>query len=122
MKLIVRLNSQNLAESGRPVGKMIIVWILAICVMHETAHAQLLKISLEEAQQKARSHYPMSRGKELLDKTEAISIANLAKGYLPQFSFSGQASYQSDVTMVNIPLPGISISPTDKDHIDSLQI
>jgi len=98
------------------VGKVLVAFVLAIFVLHEGAYSQVRRMGLEEAQQKARNHYPLTRGKELLEKTEAITIDNLSKGFLPQFSFNGQASYQSDVTKVSIPLPGISIKPMDKDQ------
>jgi outer membrane protein TolC len=35
---------------------------------------------------------------------------------LPQFSLSGQASYQSAVTEVDFPIPGFTINPHDKDQ------
>lgn len=96
--------------------KLIKIFVIPVTllVMHGAAYPQV--ITLQQVQQKARSYYPMSRGKELLDKTEALTIANLSKGYLPQFSVNGQATYQSDVTSVDIPLPGISIKPMDKDQ------
>jgi len=91
----------------------IIIPILLICAF---ANTQAQTLTLQEVQQKARTHYPMSRGKELLDQTEAINIANLSKGYLPQFSLNGQATYQSAVTKVNIPIPGVTVPAMDKDQ------
>lgn len=91
----------------------ILIFILFLCT-GEISFAQTL--TLQEAQQKTRTHYPMSKGKELLDQTEAINIANLAKGYLPQFSVNGQATYQSAVTKVNIPIPGVTVPAMDKDQ------
>jgi outer membrane protein TolC len=97
------------------MNKIIISGLLGIWILYEAANAQT-KINLEEVQRQARSYYPISKGKELLDRTEAINITNLAKGYLPQLSINGQASYQSDVTKINISLPGIIIKPLDKDQ------
>jgi outer membrane protein TolC len=99
-----------------PLTKTLAALIIVVYALPQNAYSQALRISLGEAQQKARAHYPLTKGKELLDRTETITIANLAKGYLPQFSFNGQATYQSDVTSVNIPIPGISITPMDKDQ------
>jgi outer membrane protein TolC len=45
-----------------------------------------------------------------------LNIENLSKGYLPQFQVNGQASYQSDVTRLNIPLPGIPVTALSKDQ------
>lgn len=92
----------------------LVITLLLLAVLPEISHSQELK--LEEIQLKARQHYPLSRRKDLLDLTREINIANLAKGYLPQVAINGQASYQSDVTMVNIPVPGVSIEPQAKDQ------
>jgi len=43
-------------------------------------------------------------------------VENLQKGFLPQFSISGQATYQSDVTSVPISIPGFSIEAPNKDQ------
>jgi outer membrane protein TolC len=95
-------------------NKIVISSAIAINILIVTAYPQTIR--LEEAQQKARTNYPISKEMALLDKTQDISIENLSKGYLPQVSFNGQATYQSDVTKVNIPLPGITITPMDKDQ------
>lgn len=74
------------------------------------------RLSLEEAYHLAQQHYPIIKQRELLKQTADISIDNLAKGFLPQFSLGGQATYQSDVTQIKIPVPGISITPLSKDQ------
>ena len=94
------------------LDKILLITLL-LCATEMTL-AQTL--TLQEAQQKARAHYPMSRGKELLDQTQAINIANLSKGYLPQVSVNAQATYQSAVTKVNIPIPGVTVPAMDKDQ------
>lgn len=73
-------------------------------------------LSLDEAYQLARNNYPLIRQKELISKTAGITIDNLQKGFLPQLSFSGQATYQSEVTQVKIPVPGVTIDPLSKDQ------
>lgn len=73
-------------------------------------------LTLEKARELARQNYPAIRQKELVKKTADISIENLQKGFLPQFSLSGQATYQSDVTKVSVPIPGFNIEPPGKDQ------
>src|ERR1700732_4380285 len=68
-------------------------------------------LTLEQAWQLARNNYPLVRQRELIQKTRDYSIENAAKGYLPQLSFSGQATYQSDATNFPFHIPGI-ILPT----------
>jgi outer membrane protein TolC len=77
---------------------------------------QPASLSLTKAYELATQNYPLIKQRELLKQTAAINIDNLSKGFLPQFSVSAQATYQSDVTQVNIPIPGIKITPPSKDQ------
>src|ERR1700730_2018713 len=89
--------------------------LLSFCVLFPPRlSAQTL--TLDQANALARQNYPLIRQKDLIRQTADITIGNLSKAYLPQISLSGQASYQSDVTTVNIPIPGIVIQPLDKDQ------
>lgn len=73
-------------------------------------------LSLEEAQQRARQNYPAIQQKDLIKQTADLTIQNLNKGYYPQLVFNVQATYQSDVTRVNIPLSGVIVNPLSKDQ------
>ena len=83
-------------------------------VLAEVSFSQ--SVTLEKVNQLARQNYPLIRQKDLIRQTKEINVDNLNKGYLPQFSISGQATYQSDVTSVKIPVPGINIEPPSKDQ------
>lgn len=76
----------------------------------------LQKLSLQEAYDFSQKNYPAVKQKDLVKQTASISIDNLQKGFLPQFSVSGQATYQSDVTKVPVSLPGFAIDPPAKDQ------
>lgn len=58
------------------------------------------QLTLEGCRQKAQDHYPLARQYKLIELSESYSLANAAKGNLPQISLSGKASYQSDVTQI----------------------
>jgi len=73
-------------------------------------------LSLSEAFQLAQSHYPLLGQKELVQLTEKLSLKNINTAYLPQPTINGQATYQSDVTGLSIPLPGFSIPSPGKDQ------
>lgn len=73
-------------------------------------------LTLQQAYDLAQKNYPLVKQRDLIRQTTAYSVDNLNKGYLPQLSFSGQATYQSEVTQVKIPVPGISIDPPSKDQ------
>lgn len=83
-------------------------------VLAEVSFSQT--VTLEKVNQLARQNYPLIRQKDLITQTKEINVDNLNKGYLPQFSVSAQATYQSDVTRVKIPVPGVSIEPLSKDQ------
>ena len=73
-------------------------------------------ITLTEAYDLAQKSYPVIKQKNLIRQTTDLTISNLSKGFLPQLSLNGQASYQSDVTKINISLPGVSVPSPSKDQ------
>ncbi len=60
-------------------------------------HAQTRRLSLEECYQLAKANYPAVKKMDLIAKTAGYDIRNANKRLLPQVSFSGQATYQSQV-------------------------
>ena len=75
--------------------------------------------TLEECQQAAEKHYPQICQYGLIEKTTNLTVANIAKGWLPQISASAQATYQSDVAawpetmqgmmqQLGVPIEGLS--------------
>ncbi|MBS1933833.1 MAG: TolC family protein [Bacteroidetes bacterium] len=67
-------------------------------------------ISLEECYQLAQSNYPLIRLRELIDKTTQYNIDNITRGVYPQFNVNGAATYQSDVTKIDIKIPGYNVN------------
>ncbi|MDB5014685.1 MAG: TolC family protein [Daejeonella sp.] len=94
---------------------VIAICLVISCLIRSEAQ-EIQKISLDSIQVAARSNYPLLKQKNLLRQTEEISLRNLNKGYLPQVSVNGQATYQSDVTQIDVPLPGFVFNAPDKDQ------
>lgn len=69
-------------------------------------HAQT-KLNIEQCYDLAKKNYPLVKQMELISKTSDYTIQNASKGYLPQISVSGQATYQSDVTGLPINIPNV---------------
>ena len=86
---------------------------LALFLAATLAHAQL---TLEECQRQAQSNYPLVRQYGLIEKAREYDLANVGKGYLPQFSLSGKATYQSDITQLPVTIPGVDIKTAPKDQ------
>jgi outer membrane protein TolC len=76
----------------------------------------LKKLDLQQAYDLATKNYPVIKQKDLIRQTSDISIENLNKGFLPQVTISGQATYQSDVTKIDVSFPGISFEAPGKDQ------
>ena len=81
----------------------------------------LAQLTIEECYRKAQANYPLIRQYDLIEKTKDYNLANANKSYLPQVTFSAQATYQSDVTEIPIDLErigitGIEIPTVDKDQ------
>lgn len=74
--------------------------------------------SLETVLEKANANYPLAKQKGLLEQQRSFNLATLNRGYLPQVSINGQATYQSDVTElpIKINIPGLAINPLSNDQ------
>lgn len=78
-----------------------LVWAVLICTVPAMAQTSL---TLEDCYQLAQKNYPLIKQRELISRSGNYTVANAARGYLPQLNFSGQGTYQSQV--VEIPVPG----------------
>ena len=74
------------------------------------------QVTLEECQQQARENYPNLKQSGLLGKISELNHENLRTNSLPVINLNGQATYQSDVTKVEIPIPNISMPVIPKDQ------
>ena len=100
------------------LNKVVKVILLPVCIIYapmlfaqDTSY-----ISLQQAFSLAEQNYPLIHQKDLLQQTEQLSIQNLNSNHLPQLMVNGQATYQSDVTTVNIPLPNVKFPIPTKDQ------
>jgi outer membrane protein TolC len=93
-------------------------WILAALLL--MAHSILAqppqRLTLQQAHTMALQNYPLVKQRDLINQTAQLNTINLGSAYKPQVSLSGQATYQSEVTKINIPVPGVSITPLNKDQ------
>jgi outer membrane protein TolC len=94
-----------------------IKWPVLLLLIGSKAVAQNQPtLDLQKAYELSEANYPVTKQSKLVEQTANITIANLNKGYLPQVTLSGQATYQSDVTKVPITLPGFNIESPSKDQ------
>lgn len=73
-------------------------------------------LTLEECYTLAEKNYPLVRQYELIEKSRDYSLSNASKGYLPQLTVMGQATYQSDVTKIPFTMQGVNVPTLSKDQ------
>ncbi|MDD4703595.1 MAG: TolC family protein [Bacteroidales bacterium] len=78
---------------------VILIFALFFCL---SCYSQ---ITIEYCQSKAKANYPTFSNTSLLEKSSAYSLANATRNYLPQINFFAKATYQSDVTKIDVTLP-----------------
>jgi hypothetical protein len=93
---------------------LLIILSLSLTFAGKTQETEAL--SLGECYTRARENFPLIKQKALIQKTSDYTIENLAKGYLPQLTINGQATYQSDVTEIPVKLPGTDNPSLSKDQ------
>lgn len=98
--------------------KNFVILSVYVCLSITTIQSQT--ITLNEIQTLAEANYPAVAKYNIIEKTKAYSIANANKAFLPQGTLSTQASWQSDVTHIEMDLPSgmppIDIPIPDKDQ------
>lgn len=67
------------------------------------------RITLEQCYQLAEANYPLAKQRSLIELSRQYNIDNISKGIYPQFLVSASATYQSDVTKIEVPA-GLPIS------------
>ncbi len=90
------------------------IQLLAIVFVSKAQNAD--QLTLADCHKLAEQNYPLIKQRELIAKTAEYTIANIQKGYLPQLSVNGQATYQSEVTAVPIRIIGVKIPILSKDQ------
>jgi outer membrane protein TolC len=89
--------------------RIVFLVLVAAGAITAQAQAQEHRVTIEDCYAWVRSNYPLIGQLELVERSEGYNLANAAKGWLPQVTFSAQASYQSDVT--RLPFDGAQFGP-----------
>ena len=72
--------------------------------------------SLDQVLADSKSNAHISKLNELISQENVLNIKNLNSKFLPQFSFSAQATYQSETTGLDLNTPGFSIDRLSRDQ------
>ena len=68
-----------------------------------SAYSLSAQLTIEHCREKARENYPLIRQQGLIEKSRDYNLSNAARGYLPQIQLKARATYQSEVTSIDLP-------------------
>lgn len=80
------------------------------------AIGQVASVNLEECYRLARENYPRLPDAVRQQQISELKQKNIGSAWNPLLNLNGQATYQSDVTKVNITIPGVSIATPPKEQ------
>ncbi len=89
---------------------------LIIIMLIGVSNAFSQQITLKDCFAEAEKNYPLLVQQELWQQSFAETNTMFNKNWYPQVDLNAQATYQSDVTRVSIPLPTITIPVPEKDQ------
>lgn len=96
-------------------ARLILTFFLILII-----NATKAQISIEECYINFRSNYPLIKQYGLIEKTGNYNIENASKAYLPQFSITAKATYQSEVIELPVNLPGIQFDGLSRDQYQAV--
>ncbi len=73
-------------------------------------------LRLASCYREAEAHHPLREEASLQEAIADLKVRNLNTRFLPDLSFRGQATYQSNVPVLPLSVPGASIPPISKDQ------
>lgn len=72
--------------------------------------------TLQEIETLTVQNYPLVKQAALLNQSAQLNIENIKRALYPQVSINGQATYQSDVTSISLPIAGFKPNTLSKDQ------
>jgi outer membrane protein TolC len=78
--------------------------------------SQAQTYTLQEIEALTVQNYPLVKQAALLNQSAQLNIENIKRALYPQLSINGQATYQSDVTSISLPIAGFKPNLLSKDQ------
>ncbi len=91
-------------KKKRLIPPCLLLWAACLAAQ-QPARNDSTVMTLEACQQLAQENYPLARRYDLIGQARNYDLANAGKGYLPQITLSGKATYQSETTGLPFDLP-----------------
>ncbi len=96
--------------------KKLILLIILLLIDIAVLQSQENPYTLKDFYKIAYENYPNAKQKSYYKSINNLKLENIGVNYLPQISFKGQASYQSDVTKLEINNPMFQAPELSKDQ------
>jgi outer membrane protein TolC len=96
-----------MTKTRNPIKRFVLASV-CFCAISTGFSQDKKGISLEELQKAAKENYPLLKQKDMQQAMGDNRIFQLKTNFLPQMNVTGQATYQSEVTQFNIPIPGVT--------------
>lgn len=90
------------------------LFLFFLILSSSNLHAQ--SYTLQEIETLSIKNYPLIKQAAIINQSAQLNIDNIKKALYPQLSINGQATYQSDVTSINLPIAGFKANPLSKDQ------
>lgn len=74
------------------------------------------QLTLDQCYSLLNKNYPLAQQKALLSQQNTLTNDAINTARLPQLDLTLKGTYQSDVTFVDVPLPGVTVPTPNKDQ------
>ena len=98
------------------IYKKIIPLIILLLGNITFVFSQEISFTLKDCYKAAYENYPNAKQKSYYRSINSLKLENIGINYLPQISLKGSASYQSDVTKLEVPIPNFKPAELSKDQ------
>lgn len=95
---------------------IIIISTLILLASFKVSSQESKIITLKILYDSLEENHPVSSIKTNLMISNQLDMKNISTSYLPRMNLNSSVSWQSDVTQVEIPFPGVDIPTPDKDQ------
>ncbi len=83
--------------------------LFLICITHFSFAQQMDTLTLNASYEIVRNNWPILKEKALNKKTADLKLHNIKTNYYPKINLNARATYQSDVTEIDIDVPMMDI-------------
>lgn len=93
--------------------KFLLIFFMAVTA---GLYPQDKTLTLKDCYGAAYENYPNAKQRDYYKSINELKLRNIGVNYLPQISFKGQATYQSEVTKLNFSLPMFKPEEMNRDQ------